>query len=312
MTTEDPIGLIGSLPSRDKEPTNARVLDSWITAAHDKVKVDSGRLGWLVASTVVVAALQRAVGSADRPTFLLKGGTYLQHRLGRSARPTKDVDGIISGDIDEFVRQLDDVLREPWGPLTLERGSVETIETPARVIRPRRFDVRLSLRGKVWRRIQVEIAPEEGSAGLERDVLTAPSLEHFGLPSPDRLLGIALRYQIAQKLHACSDPHDPPAHRNDRARDIVDLLALRDLAELESAVLVQDLRTACVDVFGARSDDARTLGRAAREWPCVVVPYSHWGPDFVAAANAAGRSDLTLDRAVQELNAWITIIDDAS
>lgn len=85
MTAHDPIALIGSLPDRDKEPTNARVLDAWISAAHDKVELDSGRLGWLVASTVVVAVLQRAVGSPDRPTFLLKGGTYLQHRLGSSA-----------------------------------------------------------------------------------------------------------------------------------------------------------------------------------------------------------------------------------
>ena len=60
MTAQNPIALIGSLPDRDKEPTNARVLDSWIAAAHDKIELDSGRLGWLIASTVVVAALQRA------------------------------------------------------------------------------------------------------------------------------------------------------------------------------------------------------------------------------------------------------------
>jgi hypothetical protein len=187
VTAQSPITLIGSLPSRDKEPTNARVLDAWIAAAQDAVKLDSGRLGWLVASTVVVAALQRAVGAPNRPTFLLKGGTYLQHRLGSSARPTKDVDGIISGDIDEFVHHLDAILAEPWGPLTLERGPVEIIDTPVRVVKPRRFDVRLSLRGKVWRRIQVEIAPAEGFATLEHDVIPAPPLDYFGLPSPDHL-----------------------------------------------------------------------------------------------------------------------------
>ncbi|WP_108491486.1 hypothetical protein [Promicromonospora sp. AC04] len=142
-------------------------------------------------------------------TFLLKGGTYLQHRLGRSAGPTKDVDGIISGDI-EFVRHLDSVLIEPWGPLTLERGPVETIETPARVAKPRRFDVRLSIRGKIWRKLQVEIAPEEGSAALENDVLPAPPLDHFGLPSPDGLLGIALRYQIAQNCMRAPIPTTHP------------------------------------------------------------------------------------------------------
>jgi len=302
VTAENPIALIGSLPDRNKEPTNARVLDAWIAAAQDRVKLDSGRLGWLVASTVVVAALQRAVGSPGRPTFLLKGGTYLQHRLGRSARPTKDIDGIISGDIDEFVRHLDTVLAEPWGPLTLERGPVETIETPVRVAKPRRFDVRLSIRGKIWRKIQVEIAPEEGSAALENDVLQAPALNHFGLPSPDHLLGIALRYQIAQKLHACTDPHDPPVARNDRARDVVDR---------EDVVTLRDLRNACADVFVARADDARALGRTIRRWPCSVVAHPHWGPDSVAAAAAVGRADLTIDAAVSELNSWIVAIEGA-
>lgn len=311
MSAQNPIALIGSLPDRDKEPTNARVLDSWIAAAQDKVELDSGRLGWLVASTVVVAALQRTVSSTDKPTFLLKGGTYLQHRLGRSARPTKDVDGLISGDINEFVHHLDAVLAEPWGPLTLERGPIEIIETRARVTKPRRFDVRLSLRGKVWRKVQVEIAPDEGAAASENDVLTAPPLSHFGLPSPDHLLGIALRYQVAQKLHACTDPHDPPTTRNDRARDIVDLLALRDLAEVEGAVALRDLRDACTDVFSARATDARTLGRIARQWPCTVVAYTHWGPDFLAAAAAVGRPDLTIELAVAEVNTWIAAIDAA-
>jgi hypothetical protein len=224
VTGESPITLIGSLPDRDKEPTNVRVLD---------------------------------------------------------------------------------------GPLTLERGPVETIETPVRVVKPRRFDVRLNLRGKVWRRIQVEIAPDEGSATLESDVISAPSLDHFGLPSPDHLLGIALRYQIAQKLHACSDPHDPPATRNDRARDIVDLLALRDLAALEGTVTLLDLRNACTDVFTARACDAQALGRTIRRWPCSVVAYAHWKEDFAAAAEAIGRPDLTIDTAVSELNSWIAAIDGA-
>jgi len=82
----------------------------------------------------------------------------------------------------------------------------------------------------------VEIAPHEAGAGHEQDVLIAPGLGHFGLPNPDFLLGIALRYQIAQKIHACTDPHDPPGYRNDRARDVVDLLLLRDLAAVDRVV----------------------------------------------------------------------------
>ncbi len=74
-----PLQRLDALPDRDKEPNSARVLDEWITRAQPQVGVDRGRLGWLVASTVVVAALQRAVDESNKPTFLLKGGTYLQH-----------------------------------------------------------------------------------------------------------------------------------------------------------------------------------------------------------------------------------------
>jgi hypothetical protein len=41
--------------------------------------------------------------------------------------------------------------------------------------------------------------------------LPAPSLADFGLPTPDHLTGLAMRYQIAQKAHAASDPHEPLA-----------------------------------------------------------------------------------------------------
>ncbi|MEA2497123.1 MAG: hypothetical protein QOJ29_5034, partial [Thermoleophilaceae bacterium] len=78
----------------------------------------------------VVAALQRAIDEEGRPRFLLKGGTYLQHRLSWSGRPTKDIDGMVRGDIDEFLAALDDALRLPWGPLALTRDAIEVINTP--------------------------------------------------------------------------------------------------------------------------------------------------------------------------------------
>jgi len=175
----------------------------------------------------VVAALQRAVDASGSSLFLLKGGTLLQHRLGLASRATKDVDGLIRGDLDAFVARLDETLELPWGPLTLSRTAIEVIETPTRVIKPRRFHVLVGLRGQTWRHIQVEIAPDEGGARSESEAFLPPPLHGFGLPEPEQLVGLALRFQIAQKLHACSDPHDPPEATNDRARDIVDLL-LRD------------------------------------------------------------------------------------
>ena len=170
-----------------------------------------------------------AIDTEGRHLFLLKGGTLLQHRLKATARTAKDVDGLIRGDLDQFILALDEALDEPWGPLTLRRGEVELVNVPAKIIKPRRFDIILELRGVTWRRIQFEVSPDEAGVSDEHETIEPPPLGGFGLPDPDALVGIAMRFQIAQKLHAVSDPHEPPDSINDRARDVVDLLLLRDL-----------------------------------------------------------------------------------
>jgi hypothetical protein len=313
MSTPDgpgPLQRLDHLPDRGKEPNSARTLDAWIIQAQERVGVDHGRLGWLVASTVVVAALQRAVDESDAPRFLLKGGTYLQHRLDWAGRSTKDVDGIVRGDIDGFLDALDRSLREPWGPLRLSRTETEVIQTPTRVLRPRRFDVKVSLRGVVWRSVKVEISPDEAGIGDHPFVFATPSLSHFGLPSPDALVGIALRFQIAQKLHACTDPHDPPHAVNDRPRDLVDLLLLRDLLASDTATTDADLRAAGQAVFDTRAAEAEQLGLVARHWPPAVQSHPHWPDDYARAAGDAGLT-VTLDDAIAELNDWIGKLDAA-
>lgn len=317
MPTPDPGGDVdpvfahlAQLHSRGKEPNSAAVLDKWVAAAQRATGVEAGRLGWLVASTVVIAALQRAVDDTGRTHFLLKGGTYLQYRLGTTGRTTKDVDGLIRGDLDEFLTALDSALRQPWGPLTLSRTEAEVIDAGGKVIQPRRFWVKLAIRGKVWRSIKVEIAGDEADAAQEHDVLTSVNLDHFGLPTPNQLLGIAVRFQIAQKLHACTDPHQPPTEPNDRARDISDLLLLRNLVTMEGQLTPADIGTACAALFQARADEATALGRATRAWPPLVIAHPHWQGDYARVARESSISH-SLSDAVAELNAWIIELDAA-
>ncbi|SCX38858.1 Nucleotidyl transferase AbiEii toxin, Type IV TA system [Klenkia marina] len=306
----DPLARMAELRDRGKAPRTASTLNSWISTAQSAVGLEADRLSWLVASAVVVAALQRAVDEDGRANFLLKGGTYLQYRLGAASRPTKDVDGIVRGDIDRFVDLLDAAIAEPWGALQLTRTEVEVINVPGKAILPRRFNIQVTLRGDVWRRIKVEISPDEADAAAEYDVLPAPDLKHFGIPSPDQLLGIAVRFQVAQKIHACTDPHSPPEQKNDRARDVVDLLLLRDLIATEATPTLGELRQACVAVFDARAEDARRADWTPREWPPAAVAHAHWGTDYTSAAGNGGVT-LELTDAVEALNAWITDIDAA-
>ena len=304
---------LGQLPTKDNKPGSVRILDGWVNQADSKL-VPGGtgaRLRWLVASTVVIAALQRAVDSDGRALFLLKGGTLLQHRLGQATRATKDVDGLIRGGLEPFLDKLDEALALPWGPLELSRGPIEIIQTPARVIKPRRFDVILAMKGKTWARIQVEIASDEGGAGAEAESVASPPLGAFGIPAPDQMLGLAMRFQIAQKLHAASDPHDPPLSINDRARDIVDLVLLQQLTQEENSPMLSQILEAVVAVFEARAADARSLGYLERTWPPTMVAHPHWANDYIAAALPAG-IDRELIDAVQQVNSWIEQIDRSS
>ena len=108
---------------------------------------------------------------------MLKGGTLLQHRLGLESRATKDLDGIVRGDIDDFLAGLDARMGEDWGPISFSRSEVETIDVPVKSVKPRSFKLSLSLRGKVWRNVKVEISPDEGMTGSKR--LNKPSLQKW-------------------------------------------------------------------------------------------------------------------------------------
>lgn len=307
---ENLAGAFSALTPKAKAPVSARVLNTWIAQAQERLSSTGPRVGWLVAATVVSAALQRVLDDGGSPRFLLKGGTLLQYWLAGMSRTTKDIDGLIRGEIDSFLSDLDASLAQPWGPLTLKRGQVEVIDVPGRAVAPRRFDILVELNGITWRRVQVEVSGDEGLAGSTAEPLPAPSLAGFGLPTPDGLTGLSMSYQIAQKIHACTDPHDPPEFLNDRARDVVDLLLLRDLTQSTGHPSLQDVRAAVQDIFTARAVLAEQAGTPPRVWPARVQPYPHWAVSFSSAAESAGLTT-TLEEAVEQINAWLAHIEDA-
>lgn len=313
MAAHEPASLAQSLDGlkpKDKSPSSARVLHTWIAQAQDHLGSAGPRLGWLVAATVVTAALQRAVDEHGTALFLLKGGTMLQYRLLGMSRTTQDIDGLVRGDIDRFLAELDATLGEPWGPLTLVRGEVETIDIPHRLVKPRRFDMTVLLNGVTWRRVQIEVSPDEGNAGTTPEQIPSPSLAGFGLPTPDHLVSLSMRYQIAQKVHASTEPHDPPAFVNDRARDVVDLLLLRSLAETTRHPSLTEIRAAIEDIFAARTAEADATDARPRSWPARLTVHPHWGPSFAKAADSAGLT-ITTAEAVAQVNAWLDLIERA-
>jgi Nucleotidyl transferase AbiEii toxin, Type IV TA system len=294
-----------NLVARGKEPTAKRNLDTWISQAVEKTGIAPKRLSWLVASSVVIGALQREISEDGYPRVLLKGGAYIEVRLGLKARATSDVDTLFRGAFSEAIETIDAALREPWGAIEFERTEIEIISGARRVVKPIRFSVKLKVKGQVWRSIDVEVAPDEGGVGDRAESIPVTSLHHFGLPTAADASGIAMDFQVAQKFHACSDPHDPPEFRNMRARDIVDLLLLRNA--FYSGDPHPDLRRACEALFLARAEDAAVLGRPQRTWPPLVIPYDDWQTDFRTACQEA-EVDWDLFDSAKQVNEWIASI----
>lgn len=227
------------------------------------------------------------------------------YRLGATSRPTKDVDGILRGDMGLFLPSLDAVFARNWSPLEFSRTEAKPIHVPHLLALPRRFDIKIALRGRVWRSVRVEVSPDEGDATAEQELVNLPSLDAVGLHAPATLACLALRYQIAQKVHASTDPHDPPDQLNDRARDIVDLLSLHEFAGASGSPSEAEIAEACREVFAARAGHATAAGAEPRTWPPRFIAHPHWSRDFATAAKTAGLEGVSLVDAVAELNLWL-------
>ena len=250
--------------------------------------------------------MQRALGDDQQPVFFVKGGVYIEFSLGLKARTTRDIDTLFRGGLDDFADRLDEALAQPWGPFELTRSEIEVIDAP-KLVKPRRFWARLNAKGSPWRRIQVEVSfPEGGIANQSRQV-PPPNIGFFGLNAPEHLIGVAMDYQIAQKLHAASDP-DENDYENQRVHDICDLLLLKDA--FYPGPPPPSLKAACVDIFEFRADEADQLGRSVRHWPPVFVINDYWRAAYPPLAEELCIT-LSLDEAVAAVEQWVSEVDDA-
>jgi len=298
---------ISRLPARGKEPTSRTVLLNWLQKAARDTEVAPRRLNTLVANSIVLSALSRAVDDQNRPQFLLKGGTQLELRLGLAARASSDLDTLFRGQFDQVLTTLDAALRDGWGPLTFQRTAPQEINVPARRIKPMRLTVKILIRGSVALSSQLEVAADEGGAGEAPDAVPLPSLAHFGIDAVETATALGLDFQVAQKLHACTDPHSE-SRRNDRVHDVVDLLLLRVAFFTDDDLT--GLRSACEAIFEARAVDAQATAQLVRSWPPHLTAHPHWAQTFPSIAEEVGL-DVTFPDAIRSVNDWIDQIASA-
>jgi hypothetical protein len=242
-----------------KPPLNVQVLQRWVGDLARQDGIAPARLQRWISFMVVAGLLDGARDDNLEPLFVLKGGAAMELRLGLRARATRDFDATFRDAVLNMVEALDTALRRGHGDFTASRTELEPIAYTG----AQRVDIKLAYRGRSWATVQLEIAIAEGEAGREIDRLPGKPLDALGIQGPKVVPCVSVRYQIAQKLHACTEsPAD--GRSNDRFRDLIDLLLLEELIGEDDW---GGLRAACEEIFALRD---------AHRWPPIVTVFDGW------------------------------------
>lgn len=245
---------------------------------------------WL--SLVSFAGALEKVRADDEPRLLIKGGASMELRLGLGARTTKDIDVVFRDAPREMLDALEEAFAQPYGSFSFRRkGPVENIRETG----SRRLFVQVSFAGKDWQTLQIEVArPEATEAEL---VPVAIGIADFKLDGPERVACLALRYQVAQKLHAVTE--QPDGRANHRFWDLIDLQLQRELLGNDLA----RVREACAEIFA---------GRDLHPWPPELVVPDDWREPYAAAAGELDANlPLDVDSAADQVRDFIAAIDAA-
>ena len=211
----------------------------------------------------------------------------MQMRLGPTARATTDLDLLFRGHATTWLDHFDNAtLAGPWNQFDVRRkNEPEEIMVPGMQYRPWRFDVQLQYGGRPFSSVQVELALDGISGTGHDDILDGIDLGWFGIDAPP-IPCLSIAYQMAQKIHACTDPYAGDEGReNDRVRDLVDLWLLESLLDFSQLV---DVRDAAVETFARR---------AKHSWPPKVVITDTWRRDYPKVAGEVEGAPETVDDA---------------
>lgn len=243
-------------------PKNVRYLEGRIAERAKAENSTVARLKSLVANFVVCQML---------PPSAVKGGTGLKLRLGEKlTRQTPDLDTAFRGNMQKFEEQLRENLAAGWGDFT---GAVvpgiprapQSVPT-AYVMQP--FGVKLQYRNKSFTTVELEVGFDEleATGDLTETALSTELIDTFaalGLPRPNPVTVLPLHHQVAQKLHACTEPGSQRAH------DLVDLQLMSGLVD---------------DISVAETVQRLFRFRHQHGWPALAVPTREWETLYADAA----------------------------
>jgi hypothetical protein len=150
--------------------------------------------------------------------------------------------------------------------------------------------VAVQFSGRAWSTVQVDLSNSELD-GVGPEPVDALSLSELGLSGPSSVPCLPVAFQIAQKLHAFTDPS---AESDERVRDVVDILLLRELIGDHAS-----LRSACTRLFESR---------ATHGWSPEVHASERANAEYVRLAEEVDFPIVNLEEALVELRDFIARI----
>lgn len=226
---------------------------------------------------------------------VLKGGSSLRFRYGcKFSRNTTDFDTVRIGSLDDFIKDFRDSLANGWNGFSgtariLPRGNPKNVPFDY-VMQP--LDVKLTYKNNSWCTVRLEVSHGEIGSGEAPDIVPLQdevvSIFHeLGFPEPSPVPLMPIEHQVAQKLHAVSEPSD----RNSRAHDLIDLQIMVN----NNAMDIGRLNEICTKLF---------YFRKRHGWPTEVVKRNSW--DDIYNEQSRGLAVLsTCDEAVTWCNELI-------
>lgn len=222
-----------------------RALERRITSVAKERGTTAARLRRLVGFAVLCETLSEGVSRGVIPIFFVKGGVAIELRLGLLARATRDVDIGLCAPPNELLPLFDSALDVGFGDFRLRRrGEARALNNGALVL-----EIAVEYLGRPWATVDVDLA--SAALDCETDSVLPIALAELGLESPRSVPCLAISTQIAQKIHALTEP-EPRGRPNPRARDVLDVLLLLQRVETDEAAV----RSACERVFSERATHA--------------------------------------------------------
>ena len=245
--------------------------------------LDQERLRRWVSFLAVCGVLERAVSEGILDTYYLKGGVAMELRFAESARATKDLDIGMAGESAERFERFQTAVALGFDDFTFE--------VKAKPIKLERIDtirLQLAVRYKTrgWQTVDVDLGPA-GSGGVDLVDPQIPGLAEMGLQTPTPIRCLSISEQIAQKLHACTGPHN-----KGRARDILDILLMEKLEQVD----MKAIRAAAEHVFAERGTHA---------FPPEIKVAPDWAPELESLASELGYPETSPEKIEERFRAFV-------